>query len=202
MFLAPEDPAIVLYSAVLYCVVVLKGKREGAPRGTWRLKTPQKVQMYCTAPVLCSIVQCCALLLRRGGCTWRLNTPQKVQLLLLPMAATMSSMVHPYSSLYDTMVRGMPYCTRTRDRCTVHYNQRVCRTEKHKAQVYAVLRYHPWSIRTAPCRTRWSAGCHTAQAHKGSGVLYTTVRAFDSGVCQLNKHNTQVYCTLYPGYAN
>ena len=40
-----------------------------------------------------------------------LNTPQKVQLPLVPIWATILSIVQPYSSSYDSTVSGSPYCT-------------------------------------------------------------------------------------------
>ena len=44
------------------------------------------------------------------GHTCRRKTPQKVQLFFVPISRTISSIVHPYSSLYDTTVSGIWYC--------------------------------------------------------------------------------------------
>ena len=41
----------------------------------------------------------------------RRKTPQNVQLFLVPTSLTISSMVQPYSSLYETTVRGILYCS-------------------------------------------------------------------------------------------
>jgi hypothetical protein len=41
--------------------------------------------------------------------TCRRNTPQKVQLFFKPIIFTISSIVHPYRSLYETIWRGNPY---------------------------------------------------------------------------------------------
>lgn len=40
----------------------------------------------------------------------RLKTPQKVQLFLVPISFTISSIVQPYSCLYDTTSKGIWYC--------------------------------------------------------------------------------------------
>lgn len=40
------------------------------------------------------------------------KTPQKVQLFFKPMALTISSIVQPYRSLYETIFNGSPYWKR------------------------------------------------------------------------------------------
>lgn len=41
--------------------------------------------------------------------TWRRKTPQNVQLFFKPIVFTISSIVHPYKSLYETIFSGSPY---------------------------------------------------------------------------------------------
>ena len=41
--------------------------------------------------------------------TWRRKTPQNVQLFFKPIIFTISSIVHPYKSLYETILSGSPY---------------------------------------------------------------------------------------------
>jgi hypothetical protein len=61
---------------------------------------------------LCPVTTCFTPSLaapRSSAC--RLNTPQYVQFPFLPTCSTTWSIVHPYNSLYPSMVKSMPYCS-------------------------------------------------------------------------------------------
>lgn len=46
----------------------------------------------------------------KNNFTCRRKTPQNVQLFFRPIIFTISSIVHPYRSLYETILSGSPYC--------------------------------------------------------------------------------------------